>query len=179
MYRKADWNFTRYEDAVFARPSDAETVVYTALDFCVAIVALRDWTRKRLAREIREVRRVLPAGITKLDEFSIFVAERVRWQPAIEAIANTSKHAEYRDTGWEKGIAAPASFFPENLRAEHEACTDGVQLFAFMHRHRDVTWWDLSLRQHREENATPGYEALGHALDQWGEILTDFGFRED
>ena len=179
MYRKADWNFARYEDAVFARPSDAETVMYTALDFSVAIVALRDWTRKRLTQQLRQGHRVLPPDMATLDEFPAFVAGRVPWQPAVEAIANTTKHAEYRDTGWQRGIAMPASFFPESLRAEHDACPDGVQLFAFMHGHREVTWWDLALRQHGKESATPGYEALGDVLDQWGEIQTHLGYRED
>ena len=59
MYRKADWNFSRYEDAVFARPCDAEMVMYTALDFSVTIVGLRDWTRKTLVREVAPT----PAGI--------------------------------------------------------------------------------------------------------------------
>lgn len=48
-----------------------------------------------------------------------------------------------------------------------------------MHRYRDVTWWDLSLRQHGDVNATPGYEALGDVLDQWGEVLALLGYRED
>lgn len=179
MYRKADWNFARYEEAVFARPCDAETLMYTALDFSVAIVGLRDWVRKKLVRDVRQNGKVLPTGMAALDEFASFVATRVPWQAAIEAIANTTKHAEYRDGGWERGIAMPASFFPEYLRGEHEACINGVQLFAFMHKHREVTWWDLSLRQHGEENATPGYDALGDALDQWGQILRELGYQEN
>lgn len=179
MYRKADWNFARYEHAVFARPCDAEAVVYTALDFSVTIVGLRDWTRKMLVRDLRRNGKAFPTGMTILHDFPSFVATRVPWQPAIEAIANTSKHAEYRDGGWERGIAMPASFYPEDLRAEHASCTDGLQLFAFMHKHREVTWWDLSLRQHGDENATPGYEALGDSLDQWGQILTELGYKED
>lgn len=41
-FRKAYWNFDRYEDAIMARPRDSEAMTYTALDFCVAMVALRD-----------------------------------------------------------------------------------------------------------------------------------------
>jgi hypothetical protein len=177
-YRKAEWNFTRYEDAVFARPCDAETVMYTALDFSVAVVGLRDWTRKQLTRDVRQSDKSLPTGMGSLDDFSAYVAARVPWQPAIEAIANTTKHAEYRDNGWENGIAMPATFFPESLRSEHEACASGAQLLAFMHKHREVTWWDLSLRQHGSDDATPGYVALGDVLDQWGEILKDLYYRE-
>ncbi|HEY0597605.1 hypothetical protein [Sphingopyxis sp.] len=176
MYRKTDWNFSRYEEAVFARPCDPETVMYAALDFCIAIVGLRDWTKKALVRKMRQDGSALPASLAMLDDFAGFVTSRVHWQPAIEAIANTAKHAEYRDTGWEKGIASPASFFPDYLRAEHEACADGLQLFAFMHKYRQVTWWDLSLRQHGDQNATPGYEALGGALDQWGSLLAELGY---
>lgn len=177
-YRKADWNFARYEDAVFARPCDTEAVMYSALDFCVALVGLRDWTRKSLTRDIRQNGKKLPEGMTALDDFQSFVAERVPWQTAIEAIANTTKHAEYRDAGWPFGIAMPASFFPPFLKSEHESCKDGLELFAFMHKHRDVTWWDVSLRQHPSDEATPGYEAFGDALDQWGAILKELEYQE-
>jgi hypothetical protein len=51
-YRKTDWNFSQYEDAVFARPCNAETVMYAALDFCVSVVSLRDWTRRTLVRDV-------------------------------------------------------------------------------------------------------------------------------
>lgn len=179
MYRKADWNFGSYEDAVFARPCDFEAVMYAAIDFSVAIVALRDWTRKRLVQDVRQTGKVIPAEIKNLEDFPHFVANRVPWQAAIEAIANTAKHAEYRDTGWEKGIATPASFFPQFLRNEHELCSSGAELLSFMHKYRDVTWWDLSLRQHGDESATTGYEALGDVLDQWGQLLNELGYRED
>lgn len=178
-YRKTDWNFSQYEDAVFARPCDAETVMYAALDFCVSIVSLRDWTRRTLIRDVRNNGKTLPAEMASQDVFAAWVAARVPWQAAIEAIANTTKHAEYRDAGWEKGIATPASFFPEYLRAEHEACEDGLQLFAFMHKHKQVTWWDVSLRQHGDDEATPGYVAFGDALDQWGEILKALSYQDE
>jgi len=177
-YRKADWNFARYEDAVFARPCDAENVMYAALDFCIAIVGLRDWTRKALTRDIRQSGKVPSLQKSSLEDFQSFVRSRVPWQAAVEAIANTTKHAEYSDAGWPMGIAMPASFFPEFLRKEHEACSDGLQLFAFMHRHREVVWWDVALRQHPSEVATPGYEAFGDVLDQWGELIKDLGYGE-
>jgi hypothetical protein len=47
-----------------------------------------------------------------------------------------------------------------------------------MHKHRDVAWWDVALRQHGAESATPGYEALGDALDQWAAILEDLGYED-
>lgn len=88
-FRKADWNFDRYENAIMARPCDTETVVYTALDFCVAIVALRDWTRNAFTRDVRAGEKSLPAGMASVSEFETWVAARVPWQAAIEAIANT------------------------------------------------------------------------------------------
>ncbi|WP_298745371.1 hypothetical protein [uncultured Brevundimonas sp.] len=178
-FRKADWNFARYETAVFARPCDTEEVMYSALDYCVAITALRDWTRKTLIRDVRQSGKALPVGMATVEDFTKFVGDRVPWQPAIEAIANTVKHAEYRDTGWPMGIAAPATFVPPSLKAGHDSCKDGVELFVFMHKHSDVTWWDISLRQHPSDEATPGYVALGDALDQWGTILSELGYRED
>ena len=111
-FRKADWNFTRYEDAVFARPCDSEAVIYSALDLCVALVGLRDWTRKTLVRDHRLNGKSLPVGMATIDDFPAFVSARVPWQPAIEAIANTTKHAEYRDADWPMGTAMAASFVP-------------------------------------------------------------------
>ncbi len=178
-YRKADWNFERYENAVFARPCDSEDVVYTALDFCVAIVSLRDWTRKFFLHDVRTNGKTLPTGLTDADHFVDYIYERVTWQRAVEAIANTVKHAEYRDAGWPNGIAMPASFFPENLKSEHEACKDGVELFTLLHKHKEVAWWDIALRQHPDNDATTGYIAFGDTLDQWHFVLQDLNYLID
>lgn len=177
-FRKADWNFDRYEDAVMARPCDTEAVVYTALDFCVAMVALRDWTRKALTRDVRAGDRKLPAGLASTDDFNSWISARVQWQAAIEAIANTYKHADYRDIGWENGVAMLASFAPLLLQADRDACKDGLELFAFMHEHKDQVWWDIALRQHPSPDAEPGYNAFGDALDQWSDILKELGYNE-
>ena len=178
MYRKVDWNFDRYEDAITSRPCDAEAVMFTALDFCVALVSLRDWTKKILTQDVRQNGKALPNGLANVSGFQDFVNSRMPWQPAIEAIANTTKHAEYRDTGWTKGIAMPASFFPPYLKAEHDACKDGLELFSLLHQHRQVAWWDVSLRQHPSAEATPGYIAFGDSLDQWGALLKELDYEE-
>jgi len=161
-----------------ARPCDAEAVVYTALDFCVALVALRDWTRKALTRDVRAGNRSLPAGLACTDDFNSWILERVPWQAAIEAIANTYKHADYRDIGWENGVAMLASFAPLSLQVDKEACKDGLELFAFMHKHEDQVWWDIALRQHPTPGAEPAYNAFGDALDQWSAILQELGYDE-
>ncbi len=111
-----------------------------------------------------------------MEGFHDYVCERVPWQQAIEAIANTVKHAEYRDAGWPKGVAMPASFFPDNLKEEHEACKDGLELFALLHKHKDVAWWDIALRQHPSNDATCGYVAFGDALEEWENLLKHLGY---
>lgn len=178
-FRKADWNFRKYEDALFARPCDPEEVVFTALDFCVAIVSLRDWTRKFFVQDIRQGAKSLPLELDAVDDFTDFANKRIAWQSAIEAIANTVKHAEYRDAGWPNGIAMPATFFPENLKAEHEACSDGIELFKLMHKYRNVAWWDIALRQHPNNDATPGYVAFGDVLEGWECLIKDLGYERD
>jgi hypothetical protein len=65
-FRKADWNFSRYEEEVLRRPCDSEAVVFTALDFCVSIVSLRDWTRKALTRDVRARTKDLPSSLASL-----------------------------------------------------------------------------------------------------------------
>jgi hypothetical protein len=178
-FRKADWNFDRYEDAILARPCDSEAVTYTALDFCVAMVALRDWTKRAFTRDVRAGGKSLPAGMATIEEFPAWVAARVPWQAAIEAIANTIKHADYRDTGWEKGTAMVATFVPDLLQAEMDACKDGLELFAFMHQHKAVAWWDIALRQVPSSEAERGYLAFGDALDEWRAILDELGYVAD
>lgn len=178
-FRKADWNFERYELAVHARPCDSEAVVYTALDFCVAIVALRDWTKKTFKRDVRQSGKPLPAGMTSSDEFPNWVAARVPWQPAIELIANTLKHADYRDTGWKNGTAMVTSFVPTSLQEAKDACKDGWELFGFIHQHRMVAWYDIALRQLPSTNAVPGLRAFADALDGWRAILDELGYNGD
>jgi hypothetical protein len=175
-FRKADWNFGKYEDAIFARPCDPEEVVFSALDFCVAIVSLRDWTRKFFIQDVRQGNKPLPPELSTVDEFTDFVNNLISWQKAIEAIANTVKHAEYRDSGWPNGIAMPASFYPDNLKDEHDDCEDGIELFSFMHKHRNVVWWDIALRQHPENDATPGYVAFGDVLEGWEGLIKNLGY---
>lgn len=177
-YNKADWNFSRYENAVFTRPCDSEAVVYTALDFCVAIVALRDWTKKTLTRDLRAGTQVLPPDLMRIEDFARWIAERTPWQAAVEAIANTIKHADYRDLGWENGTAMISSFAPPVLQARKDACKDGLELFGFMHQHRDLVWWDIALRQPPSLDAEPGYVVFGDVLDQWGAILRELGYEE-
>jgi hypothetical protein len=77
------------------------------------------------------------------------------------------------------GIAMPASFYPPPLKGAHEACKDGLELFTFMHEYADETWWDVSLRQHPSGDATPGYEAFGVALDEWGTLLKELVYQKD
>lgn len=176
-FRKADWNFSRFEDEILRRPCDAEAVAYSAVDYCISIVALRDWTEttaKRAARQQDE-------EYTGPDATDILAAlsNEIRWQSSIEAIANTAKHGTYNDRGWERGIAMPSVFYPEPLREEYEACGDGLDVFRFVHKHRDVVWWDIGLKQQGDENATPGYEAFGDALDDWQGLLKRWGLAED
>lgn len=178
-FTKVDWNYSRYEAAIFQRPCDSEAVVYTAIDLSVAIVSLRDWTRMWILREKRNESLKLPFDIRRSENFSKWVCERVTWQPAIEAVANTAKHGEYRDRGWEQGVAMPATFVPETLRTEHDACSDGIELFAFMHKHREEAWWDIAFRQHPSDHAEPGYVVFGNVLDGWKAILEELDLSGD
>lgn len=174
-WHKADWNFARYEKAIDARPCDPQCVVYTAIDYCIATVSLRDWVGKTLTKKVRAGALLLPQGLKNLDEYRNWVRCEVRWQSAVEAIANTAKHAHYSDDGWPKGIAMPATFYPSQLTQEREACEDGLEVFAFMHKHKERVWWDLSLRQAGSEEAVPGYNAFGNNLDDWKTLIDGIG----
>ncbi|WP_301749361.1 hypothetical protein [uncultured Erythrobacter sp.] len=175
-FRKADWNFSRYEYEVSKRPCHIEDVSFAALDFCVSLTALRDWTKTALAKDCRAGRRTLPSGLGNLDDWQQFLGGAIPWLSAIEAIANTTKHGKYRDDGWPKGIAMLATFVPPHLEEEKDNCQDGLALFNFMQRYWDVAWWDIALRQHGQKEATPGNVAFREALDAWQTLLTDCGF---
>ena len=178
-FQKADWNFTRYEDAIMARPCDSEAVMYTAIDFAIAVVSLRDWTRRWLFKDKRKSKDAVPSSPTN-SEFEGWIEARIPWQKAIEAIANTAKHGEYKDSGWTDGTAMPATFVPAFLKSEHDACISGSDLFAFMHKHRKVVWWDVGFRKDpNQDDAEPGYVIFGDALDQWKSVLEDLNLSED
>ncbi len=178
QWHKADWNFSKFEDAVFARPCDPQSVTYSAIDYCVAITSLRDWTARALIKRARTGKSNSVYPINSSRDFRDLVSKKVRWQAAIEAIANTSKHSTYRDNGWPMGIAMPATFYHPQLRQEREACEDGMEVFEFMQRYRSLVWWDLSLHQKDSDKAEPGYVALGDNLDDWRSLLTEFSLAE-
>lgn len=98
-----------------------------------------------------------------IEDFPAWVAARVPWQAAIEAIGNKIKHADNRDMGWENGTVMVARFVPDLLQAHKDACKDGLELFGFMHQHREVVWWDVALRRVPNTEAELGYVALGDA----------------
>lgn len=171
QFGKSRWNLRRFEDAVEERPCDPEDVGATAIDFCIAIVALRDWTARHHARAARKGAAAADVSADRLSFFQ-WCRSRIPWQAAIENIANASKHASYSDTNWPNGVARIASFAPGALEAERKAQPDGLALFAFMHRHRKSVWWDIKLSAPGAPTES-GSRAFGANLDEWFKVLRE------
>ena len=176
-FKKADWNFARYEEAILKRPCDPEEVIYCVIDFCIALHSLNDWASKAVKKASRSPND--SKAHFSFSDFEHLLKEEIRWQPAIKAIADTAKHGEYRDTGWPNGVLQVAPFYPDSLMQAFDACEDGMETFQLIHEHRDVVWWDVALRQVGDQTAVRGYTAFGDALDAWKSILENVGLKEN
>lgn len=174
-YRKLEWNFERYEDAVLRRPCDPDDVMFTALDFCVAATALRDWTKLRFRQEAR-AGNSFNSELATEDDVLTHIYRTVRWQGAIDSISRAIKHGTYDDTSWREGVAFPATFMPGDRQPEIDSLEDGVAILHYMHANRAVAWWDVNLIKMGDEEGTPGYIAFGDALEDWQKLLERWGF---
>jgi hypothetical protein len=174
-FRKFEWNFDRYEDAILKRPCDPDQVMFTALDLCVAATALRDWAKLRFVREVREGRSPQEPLRTEEDALACIYKE-IRWQGAMDSIARALKHGTYDDASWPKGVAFPATFMPGNLQSELDSLSDGLEVLRYMHANRDKAWWDINLMEMGATEGTPGYIAFGDAVDDWQALLKRWSF---
>lgn len=174
-FRKFEWNFERYEDAILKRPCDPDEVMFTVLDLCVASSALRDWAKLRFLRESRAGRSPEPT-LTTEDDVLKYIYANVRWQAAMDSIARALKHGTYDDATWPKGTAFPATFMPGDLQNDLDSLNDGIDVLRYMHANRDKAWWDINLIEIGAEQGTPGYIAFGDAVNDWQTLLNQWGF---
>lgn len=97
MWLKLMWERDRLNAARTAKPFDANTLIFGALNFAITAQSLEEW--------------VWPVIQTKrgrknidLTAFRAEVAVVVPMQPAFRDIANTTKHGRYRDENWAEGM---------------------------------------------------------------------------
>ena len=124
-FRKADWNFSRYEDEVFKRPCHFENVSFAALDLCVSLTALRDWTKKALTKDFRAGRPKLPLGLSNLDELQQFLREQSRgYLPSRRSLTPQSTPSIAIMAGRMELLCWPRLYLPISRRRKIVARTD-------------------------------------------------------
>ena len=98
MWSKLAWDADIFRDIQTSYPDEREPLAYAAINVCIAAASLQDWVEKSLRRTAKE------AG-APWDDKAFFDAVRsaVPEQSACVAIANTSKHFDFKERNWHKG----------------------------------------------------------------------------
>lgn len=98
MWSKLAWDADCFRDIQISYPDEREPLAYAAINVCIAAASLQDWVREHLKRTAED------AGISWEDNiFFKDVISSVPEQSACVAIANTSKHSEFRERRWRNG----------------------------------------------------------------------------
>lgn len=98
MWSKLAWDADVFRDIQTSYPDERQPLAYAAINVCIAATSLRDWTREVLKQQSKE------AGETwDINAFYHDVATAIPEQSACVAIANTSKHSEFREREWTNG----------------------------------------------------------------------------
>ncbi len=105
MWEKLHWNLERYNDELQSS-GDGKSVGYAALDYAKTAVALQEWVNVLITQQNRRDGTEIP----KLADNDI------RWQGAVRAISNATKHARFTDQYWPGGSTTMGIVAPEELR---------------------------------------------------------------
>jgi hypothetical protein len=98
MWSKLAWDADVCRDVQVSYPNERQPLAYAAINVCIAAQSLRDWVESELAGQAK-------AAGAQFDETAHRKAMHatVPEQAMCEAIANTAKHANYRDGRWPGG----------------------------------------------------------------------------
>tara|TARA_R110000787_G_scaffold51907_8_gene122608 strand:- start:394 stop:966 length:573 start_codon:yes stop_codon:yes gene_type:complete len=98
MWSKLAWDADVFRDIQTSYPDETQPLAYAAINVCIAATSLQDWVKVCLERELKK------AGETwDNDAFYQGVSNAIPEQSACVAIANTSKHSEFRERRWTNG----------------------------------------------------------------------------
>lgn len=98
MWSKLAWDADCFRNIQTSYPDEREPLAYAAINVCIAAASLQDWVHEFLKRKANE------AGAPWDDNiFFRDVISAVPEQSACVAIANTSKHSEFRERRWLNG----------------------------------------------------------------------------
>lgn len=114
MERKVAWNLAQYRASVSMHEMDFRRVVYTSIDYCIAVISFRDWiVAKWLDLAIHgrppEVENG-PETATK-KELQTYLNGHIDYLLFCQHIANTAKHGRYDDSDALQESVAPVRYW--------------------------------------------------------------------
>lgn len=114
MERKVAWNLAQYRASVSLHEMDYRRVVYTSIDYCIAVISFRDWIVAKwldlamYGRPPDVPNR--PENATK-KEFQTYLNGTVDYLLFCQHIANTAKHGRYDDSKTLEESVAPVRYW--------------------------------------------------------------------
>lgn len=98
MWEKLAWDVDVFQDIQRSYPTEEQPLLYSAINVCISAWSLEQWTLAAWTQHLRD-RGEAPSR----QKFDQLVLSYVPEHPICSAIANTAKHAAYRDGGWPDG----------------------------------------------------------------------------
>ena len=98
MWSKLTWDVDVFRDIQTSYPDERQPLAYAAVNVCIAAASLQDWVKVFLERKANEAQETWDD-----DAFYTDVVAAIPEQSACVAIANTSKHSEFRERRWLNG----------------------------------------------------------------------------
>jgi hypothetical protein len=98
MWSKLAWDADCFRDIQTSYPDEKEPLAYAAINVCIAAASLQDWVEEFLKRMASD-------SCEPWDKNAFFndVISAIPEQSACVAIANTSKHSNFRERRWLNG----------------------------------------------------------------------------
>lgn len=98
MWEKLCWDVDQYQDIQRSYPQERQPLAFAAVNVCIAAWSLENWAWTAWSKKMRKEGK--EASNTA---FRAKVRQNVPGQRICADIANTSKHANYRDDDWQGG----------------------------------------------------------------------------
>ncbi|MDG2522961.1 hypothetical protein P7B02_15605 [Caulobacter segnis] len=143
-----------FHDIQVNYPDEPEPLCYAAINVCIAAQSLPDWVEATLVKRQRR-------GGPKFNKaaFKALVAQELPTQAVCEAIANTAKHANLRQSGWPGGEVRliwyegdediPPGYVLEHFSKDPDRCSVAVSSFDAL----CSGWWRVLEKMQMTEDA--------------------------
>jgi len=98
MWSKLAWDADCFRIIQTSYPDEREPLAYAAINVCIAAASLQDWVEKSLEHRAKQA-----SDAWGQKSFFEDVISAVSEQSACVAIANTSKHSQFKERRWLNG----------------------------------------------------------------------------